>query len=248
MTTRLQRRLDDLKIRVSNNDHTTKHLGWLYLESELRRLKFIIYYDAEEQEKRDPQYLAYNNWKVKRVAEALLMYINDYDISTIVETTKLSKSSIYNYINQYKHDKQFLKHIYKKPKQTISKLEDYQYKIADDFETSNITSYKKAQERIFKITGISISVPRVRQFLITHDFIQVDGYYKQVLTKEGEIKRLIYEKQFLNENVDEIKEYIEDNYLQYDYRLVAKVRKAFGIKYVPNSRLSYYLGKNNMKG
>lgn len=248
MTTRLQHRLNNLKIRVKNNDKTKEHFGWLYLDREKERLKFIINYELEDETKIEPEYFVYNDLKVKKIAEVLLMYINDSDISEIKSTLGLSKSSIYSYIDQYRKNKQFLKQMYKRPKQTISKLEVYQYKIADDFETACIRTYKEAQERIFKITKINISIPRIRKFLITHEFEKIDGYYKQILTKEGKTERLIYEKQFLNENVDEIREYIFDNYLQFDYRLVSKIRKEFGIKYVPNSRLNHYLYKNKMKG
>lgn len=242
---RLQRRLNSLEIR-SDFDNHEEHKQWVHWQSEKIRLKDIIDYNSTQEKELQLKYLSYDNPKIKRIAEAIRMYITNSDIAEIVEKTKLSKSSIFNYLDQYKKNKYFLNTMYKRPEQTISKLEKYQYKIADDFETSRIRTYKEAQERIFKITGIKIEIPNIFNFLISHNFDEIDGCYKQIQTEEIKRIRLMHEKQLLNEKKDKIKEYIIENHLESDYRLVAKIRKEFNIRYVPRSWFSNYLSSNGM--
>lgn len=243
---RLQIRFNYLEIRLES-DNTEAHKSWPIRENEIQRLKNIIHYKEEKQKELNIVSYKYDNKKIKRIAQALLMYIQTANISEIVKETGLSKSSIYNYIERYKMDKFFLSTMYKRPKQTISELRKYRYEIVDDFETSYIRTYKEAQERIFKITGIKISISNIFNFLTNNNFEKIDGYYKQVQTEKVKKERLLYEKAFLEYEKDKVKNYILDNHLEFDYKLIAKVRKEFNIRYVPRSWLSRYLRKEGIK-
>lgn len=241
-----QHRANYLELRLEC-DNTEAHRSWPIIENERQRLKNIINYKEEEQKELNVSSYKYNNKKIKTIALALLMYIQNSSISEIVKETRLSKSSIYNYIDCYKKNKLFLSSMYKKPDQTISELRKYRYEIVDDFETSHIRTYKEAQERIFKITGIKISISNIFNFLTNNGFEKIDGYYKQVQTDKIKKERLLYEEVFLEYKKDEIKNYILNNHLESDYRLIAKIRRKFNIRYVPRSWLSRYLIKEGIK-
>ena len=242
---RLQHRLNYLEIRASF-DNNEEHKKWLSWNDERMRLKDIIDYNVRDEKELKSECFNYGNYKIKAIAKALHMYLENNAISEIVKETKLSKSSIYNYIKSYKMDKRFINKMYQRPRQTISELEKYQYKIADDFETACIRTYKEAQERIFKITGVKISIPNIFNFLINHNFKKTDGYYKQVQTIEIQKQRLLFEKVFLTTKKDEVRTYILNNHLESDYRLIAKIRKEFNIRYIPRSWLSHYLNENGI--
>lgn len=234
MNSRLQQRLINVNLKTKE-DNNIEHKDWLILDDEKERLKNIV----------NNTFQKYPH-NVRLIAKVLFWYINDFDITEILEETKLSKSSIYNYINHYKKDKKFMYNMHKRQKQTISKLEKHQYKIVDDFETSNIRTYKEAQERIALITGINLSISRIFNFLIQHNFEKVDGCYRQIQTEKVIANRIIFEKVVLEVSVDKVKEYISDNHLESDYRLASKVRKAFNIKYTSRSWFSNYLIKNKI--
>ena len=240
LSERLNRRLKELRI-INIDIKTPIARGWSYYCMEDKKLNHVIETSYVEENR-----LHYDKRKV--VAKVLLMYIKDYDISQITEETKLSKSSIYNYISKYKSNKNFIYNIGKKPKQTICALEPYKFKIVTDFEKAHIKTYKEAQERIFKITGIHRTIPRIYEFLTKHNFKKINGYYIQEPTAETIKIRLQWEKQFLHESVDEVKEFIDDNHLFRKRGLPTIIRNQFGIKYVSEYKLREYIRKNRLSG
>lgn len=236
MNNRLNKRLKELKIVDKNKEEQIPH-GWRYYCMEVARLENIT-----------RTHYGKGTGLRNVVAKVLLMYIKDHDISEIIEETKLSKSSVYNYISKYKSNKNFIYDIGRKPKQTICSLEPYEFKIVVEFEKNHISSYKEAQECIFKITGIRRTIPRIYTFLTKHNFKKINGYYIQETTEKTIVKRLQYEKQFLNENIDEIKKFINDYHLHKKRGLASKIRKEFGIKYTSEYHLREYIRKKQLSG
>lgn len=234
MKKRINKRLKQLKI-VNVDSKTPIPRGYSYYCTETQKLNKMI---------------ENHNLPLKRqmVANILLMYINDCDISEIMEATKLNKSSIYNYINKYKSSKSFIYSVGKKPKQTISALEPYKHKIALDFETTPIKSYAEAQKRIFVITGIQITIPRIYTFLNKNNFKKINERYIQEITPNNMKDRIVSEKQFLNENIFEIKNFITNNHLTMKRGLSTIIRKQFGTKYVNEYYLREYIRKNKLSG
>ena len=232
----LDKRLKKLKILKDVNPKELRR-GWYDYDLIVTNLKIKIEHNKSSN-------LSEIENKKINIAKAILMYLEDYDITEIVKESHISKSSIYNYINRYIDDKYFMFKMFQKPKQTIPKTIKYESLIILNLETHNIKTLKQAQKYIKELTGIDLSLSRIYAFFDKHNIKKINGTYRQKVSDYDE--RLKLESNFLKNHIDIVRKWVNDNHLLYSWGLATKIRNEFGIKYTSYYHLREWIRRNHL--
>ena len=189
--------------------------------------------------------IQYGDWvKTKNICRIILSVDEGFKAEDIAKNFGVGRTTVFNYINKYNKDKNFMVHQIKQP----AILDNYEFEIADLLKGKNISSYKAAYEMIKETFNVNITYERTIKFLKSHDFIldkenrklkhkrsnKVDQ--RRTLYKQQIIKKLKEKKSYLMEHIDEIEriasEWYDVNYPYYSVIALLEDATAEHIKQV----------------
>lgn len=180
--------------------------------------------------------LSFNRPRIKNICQAVLLFSKGMNVDEIANIMRLEKRTIYNYIETYRKDPNFLKKI---PVTNVSDLQAYVNLIANDFKHTKVKTYKEAQQRIEELTGIHRGITQIRAFLINNYFEKkLRGYFYQKTSKLIRLQLKERNKKFESENqlnikFKEIEDYVYKIAMACNYEpfIVAKrVKEKFNLK------------------
>lgn len=170
-----------------------------------------------------------NTTNITLPCDVLIDYNNNKSIDEISENQGISKKTVYNILNKFKEDKNFIL-----KQRRLSPYFMFDKEIRTYFRYHPIKNYKEATGEIIKITNIKRSKTQI------YDFLTKAGYEKNIkgfITKYGEKnikKRISDEKPYLQEHKEEIIEYIDKMVVEKSY---LQEHKEEIIKYIDKKAL-----------